>query len=153
MKKEILSWIGCFVVAILAALFIVTFVGQRVQVDGHSMEDTLQDRDNLICDKLSYRFTDPERFDIVVIYPDDQKDKRWIKRIIGLPGETVRIDEEGNIYINGEILDEDYGIMVGIINGKIKRVPLAECAGKLKMVSPKDQLVKAAKQIGISFGD
>ena len=42
MKKEILSWIGCFAIAILAALFIVTFVGQRVQVDGHSMEDTLQ---------------------------------------------------------------------------------------------------------------
>ena len=51
------------------------------------------------------------------------------------------------------ILDEDYGIMIGVINGKIKRVPLAECAGKLKMVSPKDQIVKAAKQIGISFGD
>ena len=51
------------------------------------------------------------------------------------------------------ILDEEYGIMVGIINGKIKRIPLAECAGKLKMVSPKDQIVKAAKQIGISFGD
>ena len=51
------------------------------------------------------------------------------------------------------ILDEEYGIMVGIVNGKIKRVPLAECAGKLKMVSPKDQTVKAAKQIGISFGD
>ena len=73
------------------------------------MEDTLQDRDNLICDKLSYRFSDPERFDIVVIYPDNQKDKRWIKRIIGMPGETVRIDEEGNIYIDGEILDEHYG--------------------------------------------
>ena len=43
--------------------------------------------------------------------------------------------------------------MIGVINGKIKRVPLAECAGKLKMVSPKDQIVKAAKQIGISFGD
>ena len=51
------------------------------------------------------------------------------------------------------IMDEEYGIMIGVINGKIKRVPLAECAGKLKMVSPKDQLVKAAKQIGISFGD
>lgn len=51
------------------------------------------------------------------------------------------------------ILDEDYGIMVGIVNNKIKRVPLAECAGKLKMVSPKDQTVKAAKAIGISFGD
>lgn len=50
------------------------------------------------------------------------------------------------------IMDEEYGVMIGVINGKIKRVPLAECAGKLKMVSPKDQL-KAAKQIGISFGD
>ena len=51
------------------------------------------------------------------------------------------------------ILDEEYGVMIGIVNGKIKRVPLEECAGKLKMVSPKDQTVKAAKQIGISFGD
>ena len=51
------------------------------------------------------------------------------------------------------ILDEDYGVMIGVVDGKIKRVPLAECAGKLKMVSPKDQTVKAAKQIGISFGD
>ena len=51
------------------------------------------------------------------------------------------------------IMDEEYGIMIAIVNNKIKRVPLAECAGKLKMVSPKDQTVKAAKQIGISFGD
>ena len=51
------------------------------------------------------------------------------------------------------ILDGEYGIMIGVVNGKIKRVPLEECAGKLKMVSPKDQTVKAAKQIGISFGD
>ena len=51
------------------------------------------------------------------------------------------------------IMDGEYGIMIGVVNGKIKRVPLEECAGKLKMVSPKDQLVKAAKQIGISFGD
>ncbi len=109
MKKEILSWIGSFAIAIVAALFIVTFIGQRVMVDGQSMEDTLQDKDNLICDKISYRFKDPERFDIVVIYPDEEKSARWIKRIIGLPGEEVRIDTEGNIYINGEILEENYG--------------------------------------------
>ena len=53
----------------------------------------------------------------------------------------------------GLILKEEYGYMVGIVNGKIKKVPLADCAGKLKMVSPDDQLVKAAKRIGISFGD
>ena len=51
------------------------------------------------------------------------------------------------------ILDGEYGIMIGVVNGKIKRVPLEECAGKLKMVSQKDQTVQAAKQIGISFGD
>ena len=51
------------------------------------------------------------------------------------------------------IMDGEYGIMIGVVNGIIKRVPLEECAGKLKMVSPKDQLVVAAKQIGISFGD
>lgn len=107
--KEILSWIACFAIAIGAALFIVTFIGQRVEVDGQSMEATLQNKDNLICDKISYRFKEPERFDIVVIYPDEAKDKRWIKRIIGLPGETVRIDGEGNIYINGEVLEENYG--------------------------------------------
>lgn len=110
MKKEILSWIGCFATAIIAALFIVTFLGQRVEVDGQSMEPTLQDHDNLICDKLSYRFTEPERFDIVIIYPyEDSKKERWIKRIIGLPGEEVRIGEDGTIYINGEKLEESYG--------------------------------------------
>ena len=51
------------------------------------------------------------------------------------------------------IVDGAYGVMIGVVNGKIKRIPLEECAGKLKMVSPKDQLVLAAKQIGISFGD
>lgn len=109
MKKEILSWVGCFAIAIAAALFIVTFIGQRVEVDGQSMEPTLQDRDNLICDKLSYRFSNPERYDIVIIYPDEEKDKRWIKRVIGLPGEEVFIDKDGTIYIDGEPLDESYG--------------------------------------------
>lgn len=51
------------------------------------------------------------------------------------------------------IMEDDYGHMVGIVNGKVKKVPLGECAGKLKMVEPNDQTVKAAKRIGISFGD
>ena len=93
-------------------------------------------------------------------------------QIQAVTGSEVRITVPGHMQRGGEpcaydrvlstrigagaaqaIMDEEYGIMIGVINGKIKRVPLAECAGKLKMVSPKDQLVKAAKQIGISFGD
>lgn len=109
MVREIVSWAAYILGAIVLAFLINTFVGQRTVVDGRSMENTLHDGDNLICDKLSYRFSDPDRFDIVVIEPHEGDSDKWIKRIIGLPGETVRIDDEGRIYINGEILEEDYG--------------------------------------------
>ena len=71
------------------------------------MEATLSAEDNLIVDKLSYRFHDPERFDIIVFL--QAEDTFYIKRVIGLPGETVQIDEEGNIYVDGEVLAESYG--------------------------------------------
>ena len=96
-------------VIVLLTWVIVTFVGQRTKVDGHSMEPTLSDGDNLIVDKLSYRFHDPERFDIIVFPFQYQANTYYIKRIIGLPGETVQIMEDGSIYINGEKLEESYG--------------------------------------------
>ena len=66
-------------------------------------------RDRLILDKISYRFSEPQRFDIIV-FPFQYAEKTfYVKRIIGLPGETVQIDLQGNIYINGQILNEDYG--------------------------------------------
>ena len=73
------------------------------------MENTLHNGDNLIVDKLSYRFHDPERFDIIVFPFQYQANTYYIKRIIGLPGETVQIMEDGRIYINGEKLEESYG--------------------------------------------
>ena len=87
----------------------ITFVGQRTEVEGASMENTLHNGDNLIVDKLSYRFHDPERFDIIVFPFQYQANTYYIKRIIGLPGETVQIMEDGSIYINGEKLEESYG--------------------------------------------
>lgn len=107
-KKEIISWVLYFGFVIVAVYLIITFVGQRTKVDGRSMMNTLNDKDNLIVEKLSYRFRDPERFDIIVFPPYGTKEY-YIKRIIGLPGETVRIDDNGTIYINGEVLEEDYG--------------------------------------------
>lgn len=73
------------------------------------MEPTLDSGDNLIVDKISYRFRDPERFDIIVFPWKYEESTYYIKRIIGLPGETVQIDENGTIYINGEVLQESYG--------------------------------------------
>lgn len=108
-QKELLHT-GLYILGVLLITWIlVAFVIQRTGVDGSSMETTLSDGDNLFVDKLSYRFRDPERFDIIVFPPRYDNEIYFIKRIIGLPGETVRIDDAGNIYINDELLQESYG--------------------------------------------
>ncbi|MCR4585145.1 MAG: signal peptidase I [Lachnospiraceae bacterium] len=101
-----------FLLAVLIlTLLIVKYVGQRTVVIGQSMERTLFDGDNLIVDKISYRFRDPKRFEVVV-FPYAYEEKTYfIKRVIGLPGERVRI-EDGTIYINGSPLNENYGAEV-----------------------------------------
>ena len=107
--REIISTILYMIAVMCAVYLLIAYVGQRTIVSGDSMVPTLHNQDNLIVDKLSYRFKDPERFDIIV-FPFKYAEKRYyIKRIIGLPGETVRIDEDGVIYINGEVLEENYG--------------------------------------------
>ena len=107
--KDILSTSLYLLIVLVMTFLVVTYVGQRTKVIGSSMSPTLTDGDNLIVDKISYRFHDPERFDIVV-FPFRYADKTYyIKRIIGLPGETVYIDEEGTIYIDGEVLNENFG--------------------------------------------
>ncbi len=107
--KEILSISIYLLLVFCAAYLIVTYVGQRTQVSGSSMETTLSDGDHLIVDKISYRFEDPERFDIIVFPYQYDTDTYYIKRIIGMPGETVQIDDSGNIYVDGELLEEAYG--------------------------------------------
>ncbi len=72
------------------------------------MENTLSDGDNLIVDKITYRFSDPKRYDIIVFPYQYEDNTYFIKRIIGLPGETVQI-VDGTIYIDGEALQESYG--------------------------------------------
>ena len=110
--REILSNSLFLLVVLIFTLLIVKYVGQRTVVVGDSMETTLQNNDNLIVDKITYRFKDPQRFDVIV-FPFEYKDETYyIKRIIGLPGETVRIDNEGVIYINDQRLEEDYGAEV-----------------------------------------
>ena len=115
--KEILSTVLYLLVIFVLTFLFITFIAQRTEVSGSSMEPTLQDRDSLLVDKISYRFNDPKRFDII-IFPYKYGDKQYfIKRVIGLPGETVRIDGDGNIYINGAILQESYGAEVIIDPG------------------------------------
>lgn len=107
--KELLGWVLYIIIIIGATYLIVTYVGQRTRVSGDSMETALHNGDNLIVDKISYRFRDPERYEIIVFPYKYQEDTYYIKRIIGLPGETVQVIN-GEVYINGELLGEEYGI-------------------------------------------
>lgn len=110
--KEVLDWVIFFVILIGLTFLINTYVGQRTYISGPSMQPTLHDGDNLIVDKISYRFTDPKRYDIIVFPYRYQEDTFYIKRIIGLPGETVQV-VNGCVYINGELRkDEIYGAEV-----------------------------------------
>lgn len=105
-RYEIIIYI---IAIVLSAYFIPKYVIQRTVVDGDSMLNTLHNKEQLIMEKVSYHFHDPERFDIVVFYPFGKEDNRhYVKRVIGLPGETVQI-KDSHIYINGRRLEEDYG--------------------------------------------
>ena len=107
--RELGGWLLYILIIVGLTYLIITFVGQRTRVSGYSMEPTLSDGDSLIVDKISYRFRDPKRFDIIVFPYKYEKNTYYIKRIIGLPGETVQVTD-GYVYINGQKLESDtYG--------------------------------------------
>ena len=98
----------CVAAALLLSVLITKFLAHHTAVDGSSMSPTLSDGDQLIFQQMSYYFHDPERFDVVV-FPISSEDN-YIKRVIGLPGETVQIID-GQVYINGSLLADDrYGL-------------------------------------------
>jgi signal peptidase I len=95
---------------IYACLYLIpTYVMQRTIVDGPSMENSLHNGEHLMVEKVSYHFEQLDRFDVIVFYPYGRDiEEYYVKRIIGLPGETIQITDD-DIYINGELLEEDYG--------------------------------------------
>ena len=108
MLKEILSISAYLLCIMIATWFILNFVAIRARVDGSSMESTLSNGEGVIVERLSYRFGSPKRFDIIVFPYQYKKDTYYIKRIIGMPGESVYI-ENGDIYIDDVLLTESYG--------------------------------------------
>jgi signal peptidase I len=94
--------------AAVTAVLIVVFVVQPVKVEGTSMQPRLENDERIFVNKFIYNFDPIKRGDIVVFWFPDDPSKSFIKRVIGLPGETIRIDQRGQLYINGHPMDEPY---------------------------------------------
>ncbi|MBH1942406.1 signal peptidase I [Mobilitalea sibirica] len=103
---DVFIWIAQIAAVIFLAYFIIYYALEKTNMIGISMESTLYDDDPIIINKFSYRFNDPKRFDVVVFKQSGKEHSYYnIKRIYGLPGETIQIIDD-NIYINGEIIED-----------------------------------------------
>ena len=99
MFKSILRLLGTILIAVAFAFVLIMCVGERTKVSGHSMEPHLHDHDQVLLDKLTYRFRDPKRYEIIVFPGPEGGDQFFVKRVIALPGETVKITK-GKVYVN-----------------------------------------------------
>lgn len=106
-RSGMASWVRDLVISVGVSAFIIIFLYQPVRVEGTSMLPVLEDQDRLFVNKLAYRVGEIHRGDVVVfLYPRDRQ-KSYIKRVIALPGDDLRIDH-GRVYVNGTPLIEKY---------------------------------------------
>ena len=108
LKREIFEWVMVFVVAAALAFVVRTFIFEPVRVDGSSMLNTLENNEFMIATKFDYLLGNPERFDIVICdYPNTDDGMYRVKRVIGLPGETILL-RKGELYVNGEHIEQQF---------------------------------------------
>ena len=106
-RRELRAWARDLVIALILALVIIIFFYQPVKVEGTSMAPLIQDQERIFINKFVYRFEPIERGDVVVFWYPLDRSKSFIKRVIGLPGETVEI-RKGRVIVDGKRLDETY---------------------------------------------
>ena len=106
-RKFIIELLAYICIVVLLVILVPRYVLHRTVVDGESMESTLYNGESLMVEKVSRYFTNPKRFQIIIFQPPYDEDL-FVKRVIGLPGENIRI-HDNVIYINGEPLEESYG--------------------------------------------
>ena len=100
---EILSWVFGVAAAIFLGVMTVNFVGTSISIVGSSMEPSLYNGEEVLLNRIVYQFSAPGRGDVIAFHPNgDENTHMYVKRIVGLPGETIQI-KQGSVYINGEM--------------------------------------------------
>lgn len=106
--KKVLSVSVFLLMVLVISSVVITYFVEKTVVDGNSMAPNLKDGDVILLNKSAYRNSDPQRFDVIVFPYQYDKNHYVIKRIIGMPGEAVRITSDGKIFINGKELSDKY---------------------------------------------
>ena len=107
-KQEIVEWILTLGAALVIALLVRQFIFEPVRVDGHSMDDTLANGEVMFVTKFDYQFGgEPDRFDVVICHYPGRGSTNFVKRVVGLPGDTVEV-RGGYLYVNGVMYEEPY---------------------------------------------
>src|SRR6202142_1290366 len=107
LRREARAWTRDLVIALGLATVIIIFFYQPVKVEGTSMAPLISDQERIFINKFVYRFEPIGRGDVVVFWYPLDRSKSFIKRVIGLPGETVEI-RRGRVFVGGHLLDEPY---------------------------------------------
>ncbi|MFC4404599.1 signal peptidase I [Gracilibacillus xinjiangensis] len=104
-KSDWIDWIKTIIITVIVIVLIRMFIAVPIVVEGPSMLPTLENNDRLIVDKISLIFQNPDRFDVVIFHATEKKD--YIKRVIGLPGETIEYKND-QLFVDGELVEEPY---------------------------------------------
>ncbi len=105
LKKELIGWAKMLVIVLILVVAIRTFLITNYIVYGTSMMPTIHDRERVLVNKIGYDLGSPQRFDMIIFHATETKD--YIKRIIGLPGDTIEYRDD-NLYVNGELIEETF---------------------------------------------
>ncbi len=114
--RLVVNWIVDVIVVLSIAWFVVFAMGRQLVVSGQSMEPELSQGEVVLMNRIIYHLRKPERFDIVAFEKDGEKGKYYIKRIIGMPGETIQI-RDGVVYVNDQILEAEDGLRRAALAG------------------------------------
>ena len=106
-KPALAAWLRDLIISLAISAFIIIFLYQPVKVEGTSMMPSLDDQERIFVNKFVYRLEPIERGDIIVFHYPRDPSKSFIKRVIGVAGDRIRI-ESGLVYVNGKPLEEDY---------------------------------------------